>query len=395
MRVCFVSPQIPSGAYGRRGYSFLRVLAESNHEITLHCLEDSGPCPDARAELAELGIDIRPATASKVARWSSCLVGLLGPTPLRVLHCESKQLHRNLVDDLSSSEYDVLHFDRFRTAPYAQEARSFFSGPIVIDFPDCLSLYYERALENPRRGFLGWVDRREARVIPPYENQLLRAGYHYLVCSDVDRSRLLDVGPEAKIEVIPHRIDTVEFAPRDSDEPREPRLVFTGTLYYLPNIDALQWLQREIIPLVRSCFDPIDVIGFGATRELDSVQTDTRFDFRGYVENMADHLFQNDIYLCPLRIGAGLRNKLLEAFASGMAVISTTLGYEGINCKPGYHLLVADTPEEFVAAIDRLLEDGEERQRLGQNARDLVCSEYSQEAFASNVERYYCGLVGT
>lgn len=387
MRICFVSPQLPSGAYGRRGFSFLKQLSESGHEVTLHCLRDPGPVGNAESALAGMGIRVRSVPLARPTRWWNCLSGWFGKEPLRILHCASDALQAQLLKDLRANPPDVLHVDRFRMAPYALAAREVYDGPVGIDFPDALSLYYARAIRHPVSRLKGWIDRRENRVIPPWERKLLANDFHHVVCSEVDRQALLKHGVEASIHVLPHTVDTDDFRPRARGDGRV-RGVFTGTLYYLPNMDALLWYRQEIQPLLD--FDlPIDVVGFGATRELDEVRRDSRYHFSGYVERMSEYLFAEDIYLCPLRIAAGVRNKLLEAFAAGMAVVSTSIGQEGIECRHGEHLLVADTAEAFARAVRRLADDPEERARLGRNARELACRVYSPQTFARNVDTLY------
>lgn len=392
MRICFLSPQIPSGAYGRRGWSFLSALAAQGHEITLCCIADPGPVEDAARRIESLGIPIHAVSISRLKRWGHCLTGWFGKTPLRILHCRSGALREVFLSELRDGRYDLLHVDRFRMAPYAMAAREFFCGPVVVDYPDALSLYYQRAVKNPRHFFKAFIDRRENRVIPLYEQVLLNHDFIHLVCSEVDRAVLRSLNPQAHIEVITHRVDTAEFQPR-SRKDLAARGVFTGTLYYLPNIDGLLWLREKVLPLISDRKMMIDVVGFGATSELDPVKADPRFHMTGYVERMSDHLFQEDIYLCPIHIAAGVRNKLLEAFAAGMATVSTWMGYEGIDCEPGTHLLVAESPDEFADAIRFLLDHPDERRRIGNAARQLVCERYSPEAFECSIQSFYARVL--
>ncbi len=386
MRICCLSPQIPSGAYGRRGYSIFSHLAAEGHALTLHCIEDPGPVVQAAADLRAMEIDVRPVSLPRPLRWGNCLAGWFGSTPLRILHCRSGALQNQFLTDLRTGSYDLLFVDRFRMAPYAAAAREFFAGPVIVDLPDALSLYYKRAVQNPRNRFKAMVDRRENRTIPLYERELLSRDFTSVVCSEVDRDHLTHMVDSAHIEVIPHMVDTQEFHPRKrSDE--KTCLTFTGTLYYLPNIDGLLWFREEVLPLLSGVEVETTVVGFGATSELNEIQEDKRFIFTGYVEKMAECLYENDIYLCPIRIAAGVRNKLLEAFAAGMATVSTTMGYEGIPCIPNEHLLVADTAQDFAAAVRYLLQNPSEKARLGRNARELVQHRYSAEAFGRGINR--------
>lgn len=391
MRICFLSPLIPSVAYGHRPHSFLKFLRNRGHEVTLHCIEDPGPVSEADQVLREMGVDVRPFSLPRAARWGRCLIGYPGKVPLRVLHCRSPRFERAVLDDLRKGGYDILHVDRFRLAPYAASAKQVFDGPVVLDFPDALSLYYARAVENPRHPLKAILDRREHKVMRDYERTVLAHEIYHVVCSQVDRDQLVANGANSSIEVIPNMVDLDVFTPRDRPE-GDARLIFTGTLYYLPNIDGLLWLREKILPLLPE-FLEVDVLGYGATSELAPAQTDPRFRFHGYVENMAEHLFRDDIFLCPLRVGAGLRFKLLEAFAAGMAVVSTTLGYEGIPCEPGTHLLTADTEADFASAIRRLVEDSELRRRIGANAREFARERYSLEATGAALERLYANAL--
>jgi glycosyltransferase involved in cell wall biosynthesis len=277
-------------------------------------------------------------------------------------------------------------------APYGLVTRQVYDGPVLIDFPDALSLYYQRMIENPRDGLAGIIDRIEVKRIPEYEKKLLQTTCEILVCSEVDRRFLLERSPGSTIHVLPHRVNTSEFHPR-SREDGSPRLVFTGTLGYEPNVDALLYLASEILPQIEIQPGEVQVVGYGDDPRIAHLRRDDRYHFTGFVPSMAEHLFSDDIYLCPLRIAAGLRNKLLEAFAAGMPVISSTIGYEGIDCIPGEHLLVADTSEEFTAAIEHLRNCPEERKRLGENARKLAVENYSQEVFVQRINSLYKKII--
>lgn len=392
MRVCLVSPQIPSGPYGRRGYSFLKHLTESGHSVTLHCIDDPGPVPDAEQDLRALGVDVRPVRVPKWKRWGNCLLGLPSQTPLRILHCKSPALRAQIESDLAADRYDLLLIDRFRMAPYGFGAAERKKIPVVVDFPDALSLYYGRATQFPRRFAERQIDLHEQTRIPVYEKRILESGMTTLVCSEIDRAHLLAAARQAHVGVVPHTVDTDEFVPRTRSG-AELYGCFTGTLKYFPNVDGLLWYYRDIHPLLGNDSPRINVVGYGAGDALAEVQSDARFQFTGFVDRMADHLWTNDIYLCPLRIGAGVRNKLLEAFAAGMASVSTTLGYEGIGVTPGDHLLVGDRPEDFANAVRFLMEHPEERARLGVNARRFVEQHHSPAAVRDRLLTFLAEVV--
>jgi glycosyltransferase involved in cell wall biosynthesis len=221
-----------------------------------------------------------------------------------------------------------------------------------------------------------------------FEGEAVRRFERILAVSDADRETLLRLyGPLPPVDVVPTGVDTTYFAPLDGDE-RPGRLAFTGSMDWLPNEDAMLWFAREILPRVRR-HEPsasLAIVGRMPTAAVRRLGAEAGIEVTGRVEDVRPHVAAAPVYVVPLRVGGGTRLKIFEAMAMGKAIVSTTIGAEGLPVRAGEHLLIADTPAEFADAVLRLLRDGRERRRLGSAARSLVVERYDWSAAARVLE---------
>jgi glycosyltransferase involved in cell wall biosynthesis len=194
--------------------------------------------------------------------------------------------------------------------------------------------------------------------------------------------------------VVPNAVDVEHFRP----DPVLPRpdgrtVVFFGTLAYFPNQDGMLWFLREIWPLLERSHPQarLKVIGPNPTADV-LARRGPRLEVTGLVDDLRPHLAEAAVAIVPLRVGGGTRLKILEAMAMGKAVVSTTLGAEGIAHRPGENILLADSPADFAAAVGRVLDDPSLAARLGAAGRDLVASTYSWDAAGATLERFLHGL---
>jgi polysaccharide biosynthesis protein PslH len=235
-----------------------------------------------------------------------------------------------------------------------------------------------------------WEDAEAARV-ETLERAALRDFERVYVCSRLDRARLLE-GAGAEVRVLPNTVEPPIPAPLPSAgygegwlvTPARPfRLLFVGTLGYLPNEDAVLYFCRQILPLLRSRSPrpvQLDVVGTGPTAALLALAGTPGVRVTGFAPDLAPWYQQADAVIVPLRAGGGTRIKLLEAFAHMRPIVSTSLGLEGIEAAAGEHLLIADEPDTFAAACLRLMREPAVGQRLTANAAELLRRRYGAEA---------------
>lgn len=183
-----------------------------------------------------------------------------------------------------------------------------------------------------------------------------------------------------RVEVVPNGVDLDAFGEARQTTPKPHHAVFTGAMRHQPNADGASWYVREVHPLVqREAPDAsIAIVGAdppAAIRALSSASV----DITGQIDDVRPYLSSARVAVVPLWSGGGTRLKILEAFASGRPVVSTTIGAEGIDARDGEHVLLADTPEDFAQAIVRVFNDDELAGRLGSAGRQLVEERYGWE----------------
>ena len=215
------------------------------------------------------------------------------------------------------------------------------------------------------------------------------------LCSAEDERRLLDVVPGVRTAVIPNAADVEYYQPRPADPPPDGRtLAFFGLLSYAPNVDGVLYFIRDIWPRVAEAHPEarLKIIGGKPPRSLQLL-AGPRVELTGFVPDLRPHLAGAAAVVVPLRLGGGTRLKIVEAMAMGKAIVSTTLGAEGIAATPGRDLLIGDQPEAFADAVNRLLGDPDLAARIGQSARSLAVERYSWSGAALALEGFYRSIL--
>jgi glycosyltransferase involved in cell wall biosynthesis len=173
-------------------------------------------------------------------------------------------------------------------------------------------------------------------------------------------------------------------------------LVFTGSMDWLPNEDAILYFVDAILPLIKQqCPDvSLEVVGRRPSRKLQALaEREKSMRLTGWVEDIRPFVARGSICIVPLRIGGGTRLKIFEAMAMSKAVVSTSVGAEGLPVRSGENILLADTPTDFAHSVVSLLRDPSERKRLSTSARALVQEKYSWPKVAESFARTLQGVI--
>ena len=201
-----------------------------------------------------------------------------------------------------------------------------------------------------------------------------------------------------RVAIVPNGVATETIRPVTGDPgaraPGRPTLVFVGLLGYAPNADAVTYLVRDILPLIRAQRPDIhlQVVGDGATAELLRL-AGPGIEFTGRVPDVRPFIAAAGVVVVPLRIGSGTRLKILEALAMGRPVVTTRIGAEGLDLVDGEHVLIADGPTAFAAAVDRVLADDRLAAQLGERGRTLVERSYDWSEIGSRLVEAYDQLL--
>ena len=229
-----------------------------------------------------------------------------------------------------------------------------------------------------------------------FEGATLRRFNGVLAVSDADRSTFYRLYPGAiqhEVHVVPTGVDTAFFDMPAGVSVRPGHLVFTGSMDWLPNEDAMLFFCRDILPRIRAQ-EPsasLAIIGREPTPAVRRLAEINGVAVTGRVDDVRGFLAEGDVYVVPLRIGGGTRLKIFEAMAMGKAVVSTTIGAEGLPITDGRDIVLADEPERFADAVVRLVRHADERQTLERAARRLMVDRYDWSTVAEDFEDALAG----
>jgi glycosyltransferase involved in cell wall biosynthesis len=229
-----------------------------------------------------------------------------------------------------------------------------------------------------------------------FEFNMYRSADQVLVLTPQERFALLEYAPNLRISVVPNGVDTDYFQPRDHEE-AEPCILFTGHYEDEPNEDAVLWFINSVWPSLKKKHEKLKfyVVGPNPTEAmLDAAEKEPGVIITGFVEDVRTYLYRAQVFVCPIRMGAGMRGKILEAMASGLPVVSTTTGVEGIPAQIGDNCYLADRADIMAQMVDLLLSDLPLRQTLASQARAMVCERFDWEHGVSLLEKTLLDLVG-
>lgn len=292
----------------------------------------------------------------------------------------SAVLAERIREKMASKHYDIvflcglyisLHFDK-----------SSKDIPCIVDIGDSMSLlaksYFEteRNLIKKAKKYLNyvWADR--------YEKIHCSRPRNIIMISPVDAKKIEKNCPRSKIWVVPNGVDTEYFKSNNSKSEPKRSLLFTGVMDYPPNNGAMLYFIRKIFPLVRERVPDVTltVAGRNPTQELQALaKLDRGIRLTGFVDDIRPCFDSSLVYVSPLLSGAGIKNKILEAWSMSMPVVATSVSCSGLEAKNGENILIADKSEDFSEAIFTLLSDRSLMKLISQNGRKTVEQSYSWE----------------
>lgn len=306
--------------------------------------------------------------------------------PFQVVHYCRPEVARRLRERLSRNRYDLVICDFVLTAgvlPWDLHI------PTVIFSHNVEATLWRRHLALNKNVLWKLVALREHRSIDRFERHFTRLADHVLTVSDSDRREFLKFLDPDNVSTIPTGVDLNYFRPRTNVQ-HEPSVIFTGSMDWKPNEDAIRYFVASIFPLVQKQVPDVVLRIVGRKPGpgiLAFKEKNCAIQVTGTVEDVRPYVHDSSVYIVPLRIGSGTRIKIFEAMAMGVPVVSTSIGAEGLPVQHNKNILLADSPSEFADQTLQLLLQPSLRQRISQEARTLVERSYSWTAAAEAFDR--------
>jgi glycosyltransferase involved in cell wall biosynthesis len=382
---------------GGRLRSF-HIIAELSRHHGLTVLSTHEPEENADALARHLPrcelVSSVPHTLSKPGSFGfirDLLHSWLTPLPVSVYKCRNDALAAEAARALASGSFDLCIADFIYAVPNVD-----LHGPtpVVLFQHNVEYRIWQRTAANSRNPFRRALLALEWRKMRRYETRACRAARLTIAVSDDDRRLLLEDAPESRIESIPTGVDLDYFQAGIERLEQPGEIVFTGSMDWHPNEDAMLYFIDDILPLIRREVPEVTltIVGRNASRQMRDAAAAAEVTVTGTVDDVRPYIRRAAVYVVPLRIGGGTRLKIYEALAMGKAVVSTTIGAEGLPLEEGVHLLRADDASTFAGRILELLASAERRQQLGMAGRHLMEQEYSWSRVAKDFGQLCLGL---
>lgn len=294
----------------------------------------------------------------------------------------STEMWNAIADHLRDNEYDVVHvFGGIQVYEFAH----LFAGTRAIITPyESFSLYLKRMIDR-ESGVLNQVRRFVAQQ---YEQWMFTPYAEVVVLAEPDRTELQTINSDLPVQVIPNGIDLAYFAPQPL--PRaDATILFVGNYEYAPNLDAALYLAQTFLPALHEHLPDVtlQLVGNAPPPKLQNLASD-HIIVTGRVPDVRPYFATATVFVCPLRIGAGIKNKVLEALAMGIPIVATPLSVDGITVTHERHALVGHL-DEFVSLALRVLNNPLLQQQLSVAGRHLIETRYSWEAVVTHYEALY------
>lgn len=350
-----------------RAYHQIRSLSEY-YDIFLIALNDGDiPANDLDA-LKTFCQEIRIFPIRQSTRYWQLFKNIFNSWPAQVAYFFQPTLKATIIKEINSFKPDLVFGQLSRTALYLKE----LPYQVVMDFQDAFSANYFRLSKEGsllQRIFY----KREALRMQKFERQMLVWFKNCLIISEADKACI--ARNDQRIHVIPNGVDTHYFTRRI--QAAEPALLFVGNLSYEPNIQAIQYLVREILPLLIPQIPDILLKIAGANPHPSILAlANKHVQVTGWMDDIRNAYESASIFVAPLFSGAGMQNKLLEAMSMQLPCVTTSLVNNGIGAIPDKHLLLAEDATTFAKQIIILYEHQSLREKMAEEGRQFIETRY-------------------
>jgi glycosyltransferase involved in cell wall biosynthesis len=392
--LCQTLPYPPDGGVTIRTFNVLKLLA-AKYDVYAICFYRKSTARDVPSSLEALrpytsSIDVFPIDQEKstLRLLRDHALSILTQRVYTRFAYDSAGVHARLRALLEERTYALVHADSLDLSGYFPMLGD---TPIVCVHHNVESLLLKRRADAEphllRRLYLSL----QARLMRSEERVWCPQVALNVVCSPDDRTVLQSLVPNVNVAIVPNGVDIEEFQPGSNDG---TGVVFVGGMTWFPNKDALEYFTDSILPELERSGPLPRVLWVGRALEGAREYYGGRgVQLTGYVDDVKPYVHDAHCFVVPLRVGGGTRLKILAAWGMGKAVVSTSIGCEGLDVRDGWNILIRDDAAGFAAAIRELLSDAALRERLGANARTTVVEAYGWERIGEDMLATYKRVV--
>ena len=374
MNILYIAHRIPYPPNkGDKLRSFHQIChLSTRHSVHLACLVDDQEDLQHIRTLEKYCASVDAVYRDKTVARVLAALALFTNQPLSVASFYSKKLEAKIARRLRSQKFDRIFVFSSAMAWYVRDVSHI---PKIMDFVDVDSekwRLYAAYHPFPR----SWIYRLEANRLAQYEQQVARIFDHSLFVSEKEADLYKRLATDRPISVIPNGVDLDYYAPsgNTSSSPNRLVIVFTGSMDYFPNVDAVRYFCKEIFPMIQAALPEVTfyIVGRNPTRQVKTLGRQRGVIITGSVSDVRPYLASARVAIAPFRLARGVQNKVLEAMAMGLPVVGTSQAFQGIQATLADGIRIADDPKGFAQEVLTLLKDSEFHRRCSLQAREYV-----------------------
>lgn len=387
MKILVVLPRFPyplEKGDKLRAYHQLRILSQS-HELYLVALNEGAPSAEAMEKVSPFCKEVHVVQLTLASRLSHTAAAFFKGIPFQCGYFYKNEAQRVINEVVARVQPDRIYCQLVRVTEYVKN----FQIKKILDYQDVLSKGMQRRAE--KSSFLKkWFFNSEARRLANYEKEVFSFFDEKVIITEVDRD-LIPHQYSEQIHVVANGVDFHQYNHREAEKNYD--LIFSGNMSYAPNVEAVQYLVREVMPLLWQEYPNLTLALCGA-HPAPAVRAlaERRVIVTGWVDSMADYYAQSRIFIAPMHLGTGLQNKLLEAMSMKLPCITSTLAGKPLKgIENGKEILICNTTTGFVDAVKALLENEESYANIAENGFQFVSRNYNWENVNRQLEEIIVG----
>ncbi|HOJ17068.1 MAG TPA: glycosyltransferase family 4 protein [Ignavibacteriaceae bacterium] len=324
----------------------------------------------------------------------SAIFNVFSHVPYNVSKYINRDLREFIIKYFKNNKPDIIHIDHLHMAWIVDDIRELTNAPIVLREHNVETNIMKRFSEKESNILLRWYSARQAKKLENYEVKYCRKFNKCIMITSVDEQQIRQLDSRIDTTTIEAGIDEHLLNYRKKEV--IPKSLFhIGSLDWYPNKDGLEWFLNSVMPSLSEQIPEIKLFIYGSGAEklkIDSKVKDN-IEICGFVSNLAQNILNKELMIVPLRIGSGIRLKILEMLAMGCNILTTEIGKEGINAENKKHLLIGNSAEEFKSIIIDYLNGKYDKELISNNAKDLIRESYTWPIIAKRFENEYMKII--
>lgn len=391
MKIVVIAPRFPFPLdKGDRltVFHLLKYLSQ-RHQVSLLCFLEADQDPEWVKKIEPFCERVEAIPLKKHRAYINCLLGLATKRPLQMSYYTDPTMAAAVKRTIAECQPDLVYTHTIRMGQYSKLLDDSITKVLAMQVS--MTLNYRRLVKYAPNPLSKLFFNTEYNKVRHFEADFARQFDKVLLISAHDLNAIEQSRPLENVFFNPHGVDYKYFTADQSIEKRANSLIFTGNMNYVPNIDAIQYFYTEIFPQIQQEIPDTElwIVGKNSSTSLTLLSRDPAVHVMGHVPDLRDYMNQAQIALAPIRIGAGLQNKVLEGMSMSLPMVLTSVANEGIKAIPNKNILIGDTPESFASQVINLLKDNTKRDKIGRAAREFIVNNWSWEKHFDELEKMF------